>query len=100
MPIYEYACEDCGHTFDALQKISDERLKVCPSCGEPKLRKLPSAPSFRLKGTGWYETDFKKDHRRNLADSPAPESAKPDKGGKSGKTGSGGDTAASKSTDA
>ena len=66
MPIYEYACEACGHTFDELQKISDPPLTYCPSCGKPKLRKLLSAPNFRLKGGGWYETDFKTDNQRNL----------------------------------
>ena len=69
MPIYEYACKECGHEFDALQKISDAPLKECPECKKPGLRKLVSAPSFRLKGSGWYETDFKsdKDKKRNLA---------------------------------
>ncbi len=59
MPIYEYQCESCGHELEALQKISDERLVYCPECGEATLRKLVSAAAFRLKGTGWYETDFK-----------------------------------------
>ena len=66
MPIYEYACNNCDHTLDALQKISEEPLVYCPSCGEPSLKKLLSAPRFRLKGQGWYETDFKKDNQRNL----------------------------------
>ncbi len=66
MPIYEYACKDCGHTLDALQKMDDDPLVFCPSCGEPRLKKLISAPRFRLKGEGWYETDFKKDNQRNL----------------------------------
>lgn len=68
MPIYEYACNKCGHTFDVLQKISDKPLKVCPECKKSALRKLISAPSFRLKGSGWYETDFKSGNKRNLAD--------------------------------
>ena len=59
MPIYEYKCDACDHRFDKLQKISDEPLKDCPSCGESALTKLVSAAGFRLKGTGWYETDFK-----------------------------------------
>ncbi|MGD8341714.1 MAG: zinc ribbon domain-containing protein, partial [Gammaproteobacteria bacterium] len=58
MPIYEYRCESCGHTLDALQKISDDPLRECPSCGESSLKRLISAPAFRLKGSGWYETDF------------------------------------------
>ena len=67
MPIYEYQCKECGHVFDALQKMSDAPLTVCPDCGEPGLRKLLSAPNFRLKGGGWYETDFKDKNKRNLA---------------------------------
>ena len=67
MPIYEYECKSCGHILDALQKISEDPLKFCPECGEPELRKLLSAPRFRLKGSGWYETDFKTgDNKRNL----------------------------------
>jgi putative FmdB family regulatory protein len=67
MPIYEYACRNCEHTLDALQKISDEPLLECPECGKPQLKRLISAPRFRLKGEGWYETDFKKDKQRNLS---------------------------------
>ena len=66
MPIYEYACRECDHSLDALQKIADARLVNCPACGEPSLRRLLSAPRFRLKGKGWYETDFKKNNQRNL----------------------------------
>lgn len=69
MPIYEYACRKCEHTLDALQKMSDAPLVQCPECGEPQLRRLISAPRFRLKGQGWYETDFKKDKQRNLVSS-------------------------------
>lgn len=69
MPIYEYQCQDCEHVFDVLQKMSDDPLTYCPECGEPKLRKLLSAPNFRLKGGGWYETDFKDKNKRNLAGS-------------------------------
>lgn len=67
MPIYEYACESCGHIFDVLQKMDAVPLQDCPECGKPELKKLLSAPNFRLKGEGWYETDFKKDNQRNLA---------------------------------
>jgi len=75
MPFYEYRCDSCGHDFEALQKISDEPLKHCPACDKPDLRKLISAAGFRLKGDGWYETDFKSGSKRNLADSAAsPES--------------------------
>ena len=67
MPIYEYACKSCGHTLDALQKMSEDPLVDCPECGKASLKRLISAPRFRLKGQGWYETDFKKDNQRNLA---------------------------------
>ncbi|MGI9270871.1 MAG: FmdB family zinc ribbon protein [Woeseiaceae bacterium] len=76
MPIYEYACKDCDHRLDALQKIADAPLLECPSCGEPSLKRLLSAPRFRLKGEGWYETDFKKDNQRNIAGDKAPKKDK------------------------
>ena len=68
MPIYEYQCSKCEHAFDELQKMDDEPLTDCPECNKAALVKLVSAPSFRLKGSGWYETDFKKDKRKNIAD--------------------------------
>jgi putative FmdB family regulatory protein len=70
MPIYEFECGSCGHRFDRLQKLSDTDPSVCPSCDAPHLRRMVSAPSFRLAGSGWYETDFKKDgdKKRNLVD--------------------------------
>jgi putative FmdB family regulatory protein len=69
MPFYEYECAHCGHHEEALQKVTDKPLKKCPNCGKNALRKLMSAPVFRLKGSGWYETDFKsdKENKRNLA---------------------------------
>ncbi|MGB5257070.1 MAG: zinc ribbon domain-containing protein [Woeseiaceae bacterium] len=67
MPIYEYACSNCEHAFDELQKISEAALVHCPKCGQAALRKLLSAPKFRLKGQGWYETDFKTGNKRNIA---------------------------------
>ncbi|KAF0283191.1 FmdB family zinc ribbon protein [Spiribacter roseus] len=67
MPIYEYVCDDCGHELEALQGLNDEMLVECPACAHPALRRKISAAAFRLKGSGWYETDFKKDNRRNLA---------------------------------
>jgi len=82
MPFYEYQCKHCGHTLEAMQKVSDAPLKKCPDCGKAQLQKLMSAPVFRLKGGGWYETDFKsdQDNKRNLADRPeAPETPKEDK---------------------
>ncbi len=69
MPIYEYRCESCGHEMDALQKVSDAPLVDCPECGQPALKKLISAAAFRLKGSGWYETDFKQSNRKNLHES-------------------------------
>lgn len=78
MPIYEYACRECDHVLDALQKMNDDPLVHCPACGKPALKKLLSAPRFRLKGKGWYETDFKKDNQRNVlkSDSEPPKSDK------------------------
>jgi putative FmdB family regulatory protein len=80
MPFYEYQCKSCGHELEAMQKVSDAPLKKCPHCGKTQLQRLMSAPVFRLKGAGWYETDFKgdKDKQRNLADRPE-ESAKDSK---------------------
>ena len=69
MPIYEYQCGSCGHSLEALQKISDAPLLDCPACGSANLQKLVSAASFRLKGGGWYETDFKTGEKKQLADS-------------------------------
>jgi putative FmdB family regulatory protein len=69
MPIYEYECTSCGHRLEAIQKISDEPLKECPNCQQPKLKKLISAAAFRLKGGGWYETDFKGGKKKNVAES-------------------------------
>ena len=72
MPIYEYRCDACGHYLDALQKIADAPLRDCPCCEASALRRLVSAPNFRLKGSGWYETDFKsdKERKRNLVEHP------------------------------
>jgi putative FmdB family regulatory protein len=69
MPFYEYECSSCRYYSEVLQKITDKPLKKCPSCGKNTFKKLISAPVFRLKGSGWYETDFKtdKDNKRNLA---------------------------------
>lgn len=69
MPIYEYQCQSCEHQLEALRKISDEPLVTCPECGKDSLRKKVSAAAFRLKGGGWYETDFKTGDKKNLAGS-------------------------------
>ena len=80
MPIYGYVCRSCEHSFDALQKMSDDPLVDCPDCGEAALQKQLSAPKFRLKGTGWYETDFKTGDKRNLhGDSGGKTAGKKDK---------------------
>jgi putative FmdB family regulatory protein len=78
MPFYEYQCRSCGHDLEAMQKISDRPLKKCPHCGKSQLQRLMSAPVFRLKGGGWYETDFKgdQDNKRNLADRPDADAPK------------------------
>jgi putative FmdB family regulatory protein len=79
MPFYEYQCKACGHALEAMQKVNDSPLKKCPHCGKSQLTRLMSAPVFRLKGGGWYETDFKgeQDNKKNLADRPDQEAAKP-----------------------
>ncbi len=79
MPFYEYECSHCGYHDEVLQKISDKPLTQCPSCGKKGLKKLMSAPVFRLKGSGWYETDCKSDteNKRNLAGADKEE-AKPE----------------------
>jgi putative FmdB family regulatory protein len=78
MPFYEYECTNCKFYVEALQKISDPPLEQCPSCKKKTLKKLVSAPVFRLKGGGWYETDFKSDQetKRNLAKDEAPAESK------------------------
>ena len=81
MPFYEYQCDSCGHDLEVMQKVSDIWLKKCPECGKSSLKRLMSAPVFRLKGSGWYETDFKsdQDNKRNLADKAEPDAPKDDK---------------------
>lgn len=73
MPIYEYQCDRCNHKLEIIQKVSDELLKFCPECGEESLRKLISSVSFRLKGTGWYETDFKTKVKGKDSDNAKPD---------------------------
>jgi putative FmdB family regulatory protein len=84
MPIYEYQCEKCHHHLEALQKLSDKPLRECPECGKHSLKRLISAPMFRLAGSGWYETDFKSENerKRNLAgkdEAPPAESSSAEK---------------------
>ena len=81
MPFYEYRCAACGRHHEELQKVSDRVLRKCPHCGRTSLKRLVSAPVFRLKGGGWYETDFKKDQegKRNLAGDKEPDKPKDEK---------------------
>ncbi len=67
MPIYDYECTACQHEFEVMQKVNDAPLKQCPECTQDTLQKKVSAPSFRLSGSGWYETDFKSGNKKNLA---------------------------------
>lgn len=78
MPFYEYECPKCGHHEEVLQSINDKPLTKCPNCGKSGFKKLVSAPVFRLKGSGWYETDFKsdKENKRNLAGGDKDEAPK------------------------
>jgi putative FmdB family regulatory protein len=79
MPIYEFECSACNAVFDRLQKLSDPDPVDCPECGQPRVKRRLTAPAFRLAGSGWYETDFKKegDARRNLADKGEAAKAEP-----------------------
>ncbi len=67
MPFYEYQCTKCGHEEEVLQKISDKPLRKCAACGKSTMKKKVSAAAFRLKGGGWYETDFKSGSKKNVA---------------------------------
>jgi putative FmdB family regulatory protein len=82
MPIYEYRCNACGHQHEALQKLGAEPLLRCPACNQDELKKLISAAGFRLKGTGWYETDFKGGGQKNVVESK--DTKKPSSEGGSG----------------
>ena len=105
MPIYEYQCQNCDERVEVLQKLSDAPKVDCPECMKPSLKKKVSAAAFRLKGSGWYETDFKTGNKKNIAGDSATNTAtgsseKPastDKAG-SGKTSSGTGTANSSKT--
>ena len=99
MPIYEYRCQDCGHELEVLQKVSDPPLKECPECHQESLQKLVSAAGFRLKGTGWYETDFKSksEKKRNLAETDRGDSESKKKSDKADSTAKASDTKAAAS---
>jgi putative FmdB family regulatory protein len=96
MPIYEYECRECSHKLEKLQKISDPPLVVCPECGQSELTKLISAAGFRLKGGGWYETDFKDKRKRNIA---GDSDAGPSDGNSDGKGDKAGDSKAGGGSD-
>jgi len=74
MPIYQYQCAECGHQMEALQRMSDPKLTDCPECKAPALKKQLTAAAFKLKGTGWYETDFKNSGKKPSAQ-PSSENA-------------------------
>ena len=77
MPIYEYKCLKCGHQFEVIQRFSDKPVEICPNCKNNKVEKLVSAPSFRLKGGGWYETDFKTGSKKNIVDTNDEKQSQP-----------------------
>ena len=73
MPIYDYQCTSCDHKLEVIQKISDAQLTQCPSCSKQTLQKCVTAPSFRLGGSGWYETDFKSGQQKNISQADSQE---------------------------
>ena len=77
MPIYDYKCSNCEHQFELIQKFSDQPAEICPQCSQKSVQKLVSAPSFRLKGGGWYETDFKTGAKKNIVDAKDVKASKP-----------------------
>lgn len=90
MPIYEFSCGDCGHDFESLQRLNDPLPDACPACGKPNVEKKISAAGFRLKGGGWYETDFKSGAKKNVSgsDSGGSDSGGSDSGGSAGSSAS------------
>ena len=92
MPIYEYECSACGHRLEVIQKMSEPPKTDCPECGEAKLKKLLSVTGFRLKGSGWYETDFK-----NSGSKPKPAKTTETKSAASSSSTKGGESASPKS---
>jgi len=84
MPIYEYRCDACGHELEAFQKLSEDPLKTCPACSEDRLIKKISAAGFRLKGSGWYETDFKSGKKKNVSETSSSNASSGSSGESSG----------------
>ena len=76
MPVYEYFCSSCSQSVDLIHKLSDENIKQCPNCKSFEFQKMVSAPNFKLKGTGWYETDFKNPPKANTAKESTSNSTK------------------------
>jgi putative FmdB family regulatory protein len=99
MPIYEYQCLGCAHEFETIQKFSDPALTCCPQCGKDLLKKKISAVAFRLKGGGWYETDFKAGDKRNVASGDGSGESKGTDGDAKPAAADGGSAAASKSAE-
>ena len=80
MPIYQYQCAECGHQMEALQRMNDPKLTDCPECKAPALKKQLTAAAFKLKGTGWYETDFKNSGKKPNTQKGSGDSESPNKG--------------------
>jgi putative FmdB family regulatory protein len=99
MPFYEYQCTSCGHEEEVLQKINDKPLIKCPECGRSTMKKVVSAAAFRLKGGGWYETDFKSGKKKNVAGDAGSEKKGGDAGKSAGKKSSGHSTKSKKVTE-
>ncbi|MCK5771023.1 zinc ribbon domain-containing protein [Algiphilus sp.] len=96
MPFYEYSCAKCGAEKEVLHGINDKPEVACEVCGDQTMERLISAAGFRLKGGGWYETDFKSDKRRNVASDGTGTSS----GGKSDDGGAGSsDSGSTKASD-
>ena len=86
MPFYEYQCTKCGHEEEVLQKISEKPLRKCAACGKSTMKKKVSTAAFRLKGGGWYETDFKSGSKKNVAGDAKTEKKAGEKAGDTKKT--------------
>jgi putative FmdB family regulatory protein len=95
MPIYEYRCANCGHDVEVLQKLSEAPLVKCPQCGTDNLKKRISAAGFRLKGGGWYETDFKSGSKKNVTSTDSAPSSKSSNDSKSSGSTSAGSSSSS-----
>ncbi len=80
MPTYDYQCKECGHTFEEFQSMSSDLLVTCPSCGKPALKRLMAGGSGMIfKGSGFYQTDYKKSDSSTNTSSPTSNASKSDK---------------------